>query len=239
MSLGKDDFVATQEQRREYISSNLQTADSWREKGNAGWEERCLSSVLMNYVAIAVQECGSLEEARDWFSAGDYPQVFARRQNVLEQLIADVDAKKLPASILGGNYPHLVFTHLTWALGEFEMGERFAAIAARSDVLELSTPFWQEYSRAVGALIDGSLYGVGDLTTEGQEQYWLAYLRLIESATNNQNTTAAVAEIDNAFAHRNADMSIDDDAHEIEGSGGHPVRWDFRRDGLLNYIQSK
>lgn len=164
---------------------------------------------------------------------------FLRRQALLEQLIASVDAKKLPASILGGNYSNLVFAHLTWALGEFEIGEKFAAIAARPDVLELSTPFWRAYSRAVDSLIECRPHSVGDLAAEGQEQYWLAYLRLIESATNNQDMTAAIAEIDNSFAQRNMDMSIEVDAHEIEGSGGHPVRWDFRRDGLLNYIHSK
>jgi len=231
--------VVIQEQRREYISSSLETAGNWRTKGDVGWEERCLSSALINYVAIAVLDCSNLEEAQSWFAAEDFSQTLLRRQDLLDQLIADVNAGRIPASVLGGNYPYLVFAHVTWALGEFGIGEQFATIAARPDVLELSTPFWQEYSRAIGALIEGRPYTLGELATKGEEKYWRTYLKLIDRATNHQDISTAIAEIDDAFARRNSDKTIKDDAYEIEGSGGHPVRWDFRRDGLLNYIQSK
>ncbi len=212
---------------------------NWREKGVLSREANSLSSLLLNYLAIAVDECSNIEEARAWFASQDYASVLARYQDVLASLTARIDAGEVPSSTIAGNYRHLVFTHLTWALSDFGAGKHCARIAARSDVLELSTPFWCEYAMAIQKLIDGEPYKIGDIDVQGQEGYWLSYLRLIERATNNQETASAVAAINDAFARRNLDITIKDDAHEIEGSGGHPVRWDFRRDGLLSYIGSK
>lgn len=231
--------MATQEERREYISSCLRTADDWGKKGNTAWEERCLSSALMNYISLAVMECRDGQEAREWLIAEGFRTVAARQESALKELVAAIDAKKLPSSALGGSYTHLVLTHIRWALGDFAAGEEVAEIANHPNVLELSTPFWTEYARAIDALINSCPYTVSDLSLKGYERYWVQYLRLLELATKGQDTDAAVVSIDKAFRTRNSDKSNKDDAFEIEGSSIHPVFWDFRRDGLLNYIRSK
>lgn len=231
--------MADQQKRHEFIAIYRQGAKNWKSKGNLIRETKSLSSLLVNLLAIAAEEYSSVDEAKAWLIEQDISSALSRYGEAIQMLVAKVDAGEVPASTITGNYQHLVFTHLTWALGEFDLGEQFANIASRSDVLELSTPFWQRYAQAVEALIEGRPYTLGDLTAESQEEYWRTYLQLIERATNSQDISHAVAEVNDAFARRNSDKTIKDDAHEIEGSGGHPVSWDFRRDGLLNYIQSK
>jgi len=230
--------MATEEQRRECTSDSLQTAKNWRDKGNVAWEERSLSSVVMNFLAIAVETCGDISEANKWFAKeSEFSTVLSRYAGVLSELVDQVDAARVPPSIIDGNYPHLAFAHLAWALGDFSLGELLTRIASRPDVMELSTPFWQEYAMAVMTLVSDRPYTQGRISAQGQEEYWLPYLHLIGQAANNDDTCPAIAEIDDAFAGRNSDKAIRDDAHEIDGSGLHPVRWGFRRDGSLNYIR--
>ncbi|QDU14180.1 hypothetical protein CA11_19840 [Gimesia maris] len=231
--------MVNQQKRYEFIEVYRQGAENWQSKGNLVRETQCLSSLLMNYLAIAVEKYDDNDEAKAWLITQEALPTLERYAQAMQLLVAKVDSGEVPASTIAGNYPHLVFTHLAWALGEFALGERFSGIASRSDVLELSTPFWQEFSRAVDTLVSGHQYTVGNLAIKGQEKYWRTYLQLIEVATNGQELSTAIAEIDDAFARRNLDKTIKGDAHEIEGSGGHPVQWDFRRDGLLNYIQGK
>lgn len=231
--------MVNQQKRQEFIEVYRQGAENWRSKGNLIRETKSLSSLLMNYLAMAVVECGNSDEAKAWWSKHEAFPVLERYAEAMHSLVGKVDAGEVPGSTIAGNYPHLVFTHLAWALGKFPLGEMLAGIASRSDVLELSTPFWQEYAQAIDALVTGHPYTAGDLAVEGQEEYWKSYLHIIEHATNNRDIATAIADSDEAFTRRNSDTTIKDDAHEIEGSGGHPVRWDFRRDGLLSFIQTK
>jgi len=231
--------MVNQQKRQEFIEVYRQGAANWQSKGNLVREAKSLSSLLMNYLAMAVVECSSLDEVKAWCSKHEVSPVLERYAEVMQLLVGKVDSGEVPSSTISGNYPNLVFTHLAWALGEFDLGEMLGGIASRQDVLGLSTPFWQEYSKAIDALIAGRTYIAGELNVEGQEVYWNTYLHLIERATNNQDVSTAIADVDDAFLRRNSDKTIKDDAHEIEGSGGHSVRWDFRRDGLLNYMQGK
>ena len=64
----------------------------------------------------------------------------------------------------------------------------------------------------------------------------MSYLRLIEVECNGRNVDHAVAEIEKQFWLRNSDKTIKDDGYQIEGSGDCPVKWDFRRQSLLNYL---
>ena len=72
----------------------------------------------------------------------------------------------------------------------------------------------------------------------GQERYWMEYLHLIAAATHGlDDLTDALAKVDAAFAKRNTDKRIKDDNWATEGSGWLPVKWDYRREGLLRYIR--
>ena len=193
----------------------------------------------MNYLSIAVEDYGDADLARAWLLREGVPALLSRHLDATTRLTADVDAKKLPGSTLGGNYDHLVLSHLAWLLTARGQGESYVNIAIRPDVLEISTPFWSEYARGVGSLVHGQEYRMTELQPRGQETYWMAYLRLLQAAVSGSRLDDALAEVHKSFTMRNTDKSIKDDSYEIEGSGRHPVKWDFRRSGLLNYIQGR
>jgi len=222
----------------EFISIYLKSAENWQKKGNQPRLVDSLSSALLNYLSVAVCEYDNIESARVWMGEQDVPLLLSRLWTETERLIADIDAERVPGSVLGGNYTHLTVVHLGWVLREFELGECFAKCAVRSGVMEMSTVFWQEYAKAMMALVEGVEYRIGtSLPTSGQEKYWLNYLHLIESATQRADMGIALSRIDDAFTVRNTDHSINDDYYEIEGSGDQPVHWDFRRDSLIEYIR--
>jgi hypothetical protein len=219
------------------IQMSLDTADDWERKGEPGWAQNCLATAVMNYLSLAVEEYPEMRSAVAWL---DRCGVGNLLQRVLKntQVLADrVEAKALPSPALGGNYHYLVYAHLAWALREFDRGEWFVAFGQRGDVLQISTPFWREYARGMGALVKGQAYESASLKLRGQERYWVSYLQLIEIASRGEDLTDALAGLDRAFAARNADKRIKDDSYEIEGSALHPVRWDYRRDSLLGYIR--
>jgi hypothetical protein len=221
------------------IQSSLQAGENWERKGQLVWIGRCLSTALMNYLSIALEDYRDAGSASAWLLREGVPALLSRHLDATTRLAADVDARKLPGSTLGGNYHHLVFAHLAWLLAARGQGESYVNIAVRLDVLEISTPFWSEYARGVNSLVRGQEYRMTELRPRGQETHWMAYLRLLEAASSSGWLDDALAEVDKSFTLRNADKSIKDDSYEIEGSGGHPVKWDFRRHGLLNYIRSK
>jgi hypothetical protein len=70
----------------------------------------------------------------------------------------------------------------------------------------------------------------------GQEIYWIEYLNLIEAASHGRNVEDALDQVEQGFIKRNSDKRITDDNYETDGSGTHPVRWDYRRDSLMAYI---
>lgn len=220
----------------ESIQKSIQTADNWHKKGQPAWVSKCLSSALMGYLQIAVNELADPISGVAWLNAQGFSAVLQRHFDTLQVLGDEVTAGRLPSSVISGNYHPLVFTHAAWCIDAFSIGGSFAAFAERNDVGELSTPFWREYARGVGALLRKEGYHARNLRLRGQEKYWMAYLRLIESACNDEPMKTAVDEIEKSFIMRNCDKSIKDDAYQIEGSGGHPVKWDFRRHGLVTLI---
>ncbi len=229
--------MVTKQKRHEFIEVYRQGVEDWRSKGNLIREMKSLSSLLMNYLAITVVECRNSAEAISWCSKHGLSYTLERYTEVMQLLACKADSGEVPVSTIAGNYPLLVFTHVAWAIDSNDLGENLASLASRKDVSELSTPFWQEYSKGVDSLIRGHQYTVGELELVGQELYWVTYLHLIESASKKQDISSSVAAVDDAFLRRNSDKKIKDDAHEIEGAGAHPTTWDFRRDGLLKYIQ--
>ena len=85
------------------------------------------------------------------------------------------------------------------------------------------------------ALLRGQEFHARELKLGGLEKHWIAYVHLIEAACNGDSLDPPLAEIDTLFARRNKDKRIID-WYQIEGSGVQPVKWDFRRHSLLNYI---
>jgi hypothetical protein len=223
--------------RHDLIATALKTADQWEMKGQPAWVEKCLSSALMTSLSLAVIDYRDHENGVAWLKARPVPEVLQRHQKVLETLVREVESKRLPSSVIGGNYHSLVFAHLAWCLEEYDLGKSYVAFSERDDVGELSTTFWREYAKGMGALIRGARYEPSEIKLRGQERYWSAYLQLIRAATSGETLDEAIAEIRNMFVKRNADKAIRDDAYQIEGSASQPAGWDFRCFGLLKFIR--
>ena len=218
------------------IRNSLRTVEGWKKKGETGWVSRCLSSALLNYFSIAVTDYDNGTLACAWLRRENIHRLLSDYHDAIVMLCSDVDARRIPDASLGGNYTYLVVAHFAWALGETRLGEYYVEVANRGDVLNVSTSFGREYARALTALVMKQRYHQAECSPRGQEKYWITYLQLIEAATGTYDIAHSLKELDAQFRSRNADATILDDAYEVEGSSIHPVRWDFRRFGLINYI---
>jgi hypothetical protein len=225
--------------KTDVIRLSLTNAENWERQGNLLRANTCLTPALLNLLSTAVEECSDQAGAEDWLRGRDAEALLRRARTYFEHILGQIEGGRVPAAVLEGNYSHLIYAHLSWALRDYPLGEFFAAVARRKDVAGISTPFWREYARGVGCLVDGAPYQAPKLKLRGQEEYWASYLALIEAATAGTDLAWALARIDHAFRARNADRKIKDDHYQIEGSGSHPVRWDYRRDSLMNYISSR
>ena len=185
---------------------------------------------------MAVTENGSPADGTSWLKGQDVARVLQQQLDTLNVLSMDVATGRLPSSAIAGNYHPLVFAHMAWCLDMFSVGESFVAFAEGKDVGELGTPFWREYARGMGALVKRDPYCPSQLRLKGQEKYWMSYLHLIEAVCKSQGIGDSVTEVERQFVARNNDKSVRDDAYQIEGSHSHPVKWDFRRQGLLCYV---
>ena len=233
------------DQKLEIIRQSLEHARTWEGKGydswrNIAWSNKCISSALMNLLSIAAENFPKCSDAVTFLLENGTIPLLRRVYEQIERLIDEVDAGRIPSSTYGGNYPHLVFVHLSWAVQEFSLGEGFVAISERRDNAANSTPFWCEYARAMGALVRDLPFHVAKMRKlKGQEEYWVTYLYLIEAVSSSRSVEEALQNVDHAFIIRNSDNRIKDDGYEIEGSRAHPVRWDFRRDSLMTYVIHK
>lgn len=225
--------------RYESIVSSLQIADDWQKKGQPMWVSNCLNTALTTYLSVSLIDHNDPSSGIEWMKAEGVVEIVRRYQETLLEIIAQVESGRLPTSVIAGNYDALVFAHLAWCLGAIDLGEWFVEFSEREDVLELSTKFWREYARAIGALTRDGEYHLIKLSLRRQERYWVVYLRLIDALCSHQPLGEIVKEVENAFRKRNADKSIRDDAFQIEGSFSQPVNWDFRRHSLLEYAKNR
>ena len=211
----------------------LEAARSWDQKGDANWARRNYASALLGYLRAAVQEAHEAA-AVELLRRHHVPELLATWAERDETLVAEVEAGRLPAAVLGGSYEPLVFHHMATLAGRPEIAAHAARTAARDDVKRLSTKFWAEYARAVAALTAGEAYEARPLAKlRGLETYWAPYLDLVADLTHGRDPAATLVRVDDAFERRSRDRRLADDAHLIEGTGRDPVRWDFRRSALL------
>jgi hypothetical protein len=224
--------------KMQFFEVNLSSARTFEQRGQRALAQSSLSGALMNLLSVAVENNEDHEGAVKWLVDHGAASLLRQCHQSLISIITEVEAGRLPPSSFGGNAPHLVFAHLSWALDDFSVGESFVSIAERMDNRDLSTPFWCEYARGMGALVRGDRYDVGQFKKlRDLEVYWISYLDLIQAATHGSSLDDAIAKINEGFVERNSNKKIKDDVHETEGSARHPVKWDYRRDSLLSYIR--
>jgi len=221
----------------ESIHSYLCIADDWEKKGKHVRFSQSFSSALLDYLCIAVNTMDDPAASVAWLRQQGMGKMLARYWEAVQVTSREVDAKRLPGSVLVQSYD--VFAHLSWCLGDYAVGEKFVTILGHSEVVALSTQFWCEYGRGMRALVCGESYIPVELKLSGLEKHWMTYLKLIEAVCANQPLDPAMGEIDRMFHARNADKRIKQDRFQIEGNGEDPVRWDYRREGLVNYIKHR
>ena len=161
----------------QFIQTSIKNAANWEQKGDSGWVCNCLSSALMDYLSIAVDEYANFEAGRKWLFEQNVDGVLSRYLVALTSVLSGVENGETPESVLGGNYHHLVFAHLAWAVDQFDAADKLIQIADRAGVREISTPFWCEYSTAMNQLVKSSPYSKSEPTQRKDlENYWTFYL---------------------------------------------------------------
>lgn len=146
-----------------------------------------------------------------------------------EALHSQISEGKASGAAAGNAYVLIVLCHLSLLVGSRSTATSFANLANNEHVRNLSTPFWDEYTRALLSICEESSYTVKyHRKLKGEELYWLVYLRICEAATHRRDCSETFEEAKAIFAKRNADKRLRDDIYEIEGSGLKPARWDFR-----------
>lgn len=217
--------------------SSIEIAANWEAKNQPAWVARCLSSALMNYLSFAVCEVGKADEACVWLRQNEVDKLLDKYANCVQQVMSDVERGKLPASVLGGAYNHLVFSHLSWLLDTPETGRFLMSVGGQAEILKISTPFWAGYAKCYQALVSGKKLAVTLGELKGQERYWASYISLMNASMSGIAIEGAIQLVDDSFAERNRDSSIADDSYEIEGSAQRPTQWDFRKESLLVVIR--
>lgn len=223
------------EMKKDYIRSAIKNADAWHLKGEFARVASCLNGALMTATSVAVGEHLVASNAVSWLREGGIDGILGRYLDVTKALASQVDSGRMPSSVIADSFGYLICAHLAWALDQVEQGETYVGLAGRRDVLKLTTPFWREYVRGMESLVRREPYEPQFVKCRGQEKYWTVYLNLMRCATQGAGLGEAIREVDAAFLRRNSDGRITDDSYETEGSGLHPVRWDYRRDSLLSY----
>jgi hypothetical protein len=209
-----------------------ETARDWEAKNDANWATRNYGSAVLNYLSYAVTECDAAERGTFLLREYGVGDLLASYTSCAERLAAQVAEGALPLSVLGGNYVRLAFCHVQMLLGGTP--DRLLRIAAQAD--EASPPFWQAYRQCFAQLVNHEEVLVPALQLKGAEKYWAPYLDLMSVLSRHGDVDPLRERVIQVFEARNADKSFRDDAYRIEGSPSHPVKWDFRLDGLLAFI---
>lgn len=220
----------------EHVQKRLAIAHEWLRKNERAHAHFCMRGALCDYLSLATRRTDDGQEAADWLRANAVAELLERCRENLTLVCAEVDAGRLAETVIGGNYYHFILSGMASCLGMFALSEWFVEIAARPGVLGISTPFWREYSRGACALVSRNPYRVAELgRLRRMEAYWMPYLQLMSAASVNEPLSPALDGIAKSFVKRNRDKKIIEPSF-VDGCGDDPVRWDFRRDGLVAYI---
>jgi hypothetical protein len=224
---------------RERIVATLKTASDWESKGDWVWALRNYSLALMGMLSQAVEGSSNLTEGAGVLVSLDTGAQLTKYVDVISKARADVELRKSPWSVLDGAYKLLVFSHLSTILKNDLAATYLLELANAEGVLELAGKFWKGYARALLAFERHRPFARQAMKLAGQERYWVKYLDLMSNLSEGKDVQGSIAEVDEAFAARNRDKRIKDDNFRIEGSGLHPVRWDFRKDAILGLAASR
>lgn len=224
-------------QKLEAARSSVEIARSWLSKGQPGWALRCSNSALMGYLSIGVAEHSDLDSFKRWLEEQEVTKLLTQHCTTLRMLADAVDRGATPGSTLGGAYGHLAIAHLASLVEADEVESALVSTSIRADVYGLSTPLWRLYSATYSKMLGSENSAEPVAKTSGSrwrglEKYWQGYITLMAARTTGGNLEAQVQVVDELFVARNKDMKLDD-GYEIEGTGLHPTKLDFRKLSIL------
>jgi hypothetical protein len=218
--------------------SGLEIARSWENKRNLLWAARVYESAIGDLYAIAVGKYPDAESAKQYLTEQSIIPLLLKLSSLQQSLLAEVEAGRVPADEFSGNYISLALSHLCCVVGDYALAWDYARRAFHPEILSTSTNFWHDYARGYRCLWEKLPYQKGTFPTlRHSESYWLPYMDLMEAASTGASLDAALAAIDDSFKKRNEDKRVKDDSYMLDGSPYFPVRWNFRRDGLLGLIR--
>jgi hypothetical protein len=161
-------------------------------------------------------------------------EILPRMATVFEDMLALVNSGDEPARYLAGRYSYIVVAHIAHLLGDMESAHRIAATGAQAPVR--GTPFWDLYARAYDSLVRQERVEYKAPAVRGEEKYWIPYVELMRAASEGLDLRSFQQAVRDAFESRNANKRLAVDAHQIEGTGKQPARWDFRAAALAELI---
>lgn len=223
----------------EISTTMLESALRARTKGIAALDagdvkkaDRLLMHFAMDLLSVAVmshEESEGRELLRD-----EIAEILPRMATVFEDMLALVNSGDEPARYLTGRYNYLVVAHIAHLLADMETASRIATIATQAPVP--GTPFWDLYARAYDSLSRRERVEYKAPAARGEEKYWIRYVELMRAASEGIDLRSFQQTVRDAFESRNANKRLAVDAHEIEGTGKQPARWDFRAAALAELI---
>jgi hypothetical protein len=191
----------------------------------------CYESVIADFMHLAFVEHDNIAGVKAWFA--DHPLELATERYIAlcEQILAEPSAQ-WERYFQAGNYLMIAFSHFYAAVGDMVRSRYFSALAARP--LFFATPFWGEYGKTYSAFVEGQKYFAQfDKKLKPVERYWSAYIDLMAAVMTGGDVPAALNNADKQFAKRNSDMKLFEDAFMLDGTGSVPVKFDFRKAGLV------
>jgi len=226
------------DQLQKVVESALENAKSWERKRNLVWTERNYEHAARLTLSIAAGKYPDAESAKGYLAERAIVPLLQKVSSLQQALLVEVEAGRVPADEFSGNYILLAFSHLCCVLDEFVLARDFAWRAFHPEIMSTSTNFWYDYARGYKCLWENRPYQKGTFPSlRLLEKYWLPYMELMEAASVGASLEVPLAAIDQSFRKRNEDKRVKDDSYMLDGSPYCPVRWDWRRDGLLRLIE--
>ncbi|QAY78910.1 hypothetical protein [Sphingosinicella sp. BN140058] len=191
-------------------------------------------TAINDFMHLALVECDSADAVKTWVANQPLQIALDGFVRISNFVIAE-PRSEWTRYFQSGNYLLIAFSHFCSALGQHERA-RFLSQIATEPVL-FSTAFWAEYSKVYDALSTGRYYSPKFGKFAFLDKYVSCYVDLMLAVMQGEPLGSPLAEIDRQFILRNADRRMNDaDAYMIEGSAEYPVKFDFRKAGLLATI---
>jgi hypothetical protein len=223
----------TPDQTEKLAQQTLETARTWRQKGDVGWERNCVSDAVMDYVRVSLWRFDNAPDAIDYLRSRDVGCLVRRLETLNNALYRSfIESHGAPGAAVENDIDAV---HVAWLVDEWVPANSFLAVCADDFVRKVYpvTRFWAEYYRAVQSLASRVAYDPVMQKACGYERYLIPYLYLIADLTNSRDASTTRAKIVELFAKRNRDKRLR--GKLIDGDGHNPVRWDFRETSILKY----